>query len=179
MKKFKEWVLNESKFKVGDTVKEIEYPLEIGIIKKVKGDMYVVDNGDGLVGRSEDEIAIATEEDFNKLEKMITPAKKKKKKKGFFEKLKGMFEEVSTSTVSGGGGDVMAPLKVTPDGRAFGMDYFEVDCVNFEKCRTSMKKKFKHWKKLLQSDNIQKYAKENKNAFLIKREGSNDYLRAR
>lgn len=84
-------------------------------------------------------------------------------------------EEVSTATVSTSG--ALAPIKA--HGKAFGYDFFEVDCDSFEKCRHHPKKKFKHWKKLLGSSDIQQYAKQNKGPFLIKRAGSQDYLRAR
>lgn len=84
-------------------------------------------------------------------------------------------EEVSTGTVGGAG--VFAPIK--PHGKAFGMDFFEVDCDSFDKCRKHPKKKFKHWEKLLGSKDIQQYAKQNKGPFLVKRQGSSDYLRAR
>lgn len=84
-------------------------------------------------------------------------------------------EDVSTTTV--GGASIFTPIK--PTGKAFGLDFFEVGCDDFEKCRKSPKKKYKHWMKLLNSKDIQQYAKENKNSFLIKRSGSEDYLRAR
>ena len=84
-------------------------------------------------------------------------------------------EEVSTTSISGS--DALAPI--APTGKAFGMDYFEVDCDKFENCRKSPKKKYKHWQKLLGMKEIQQYAKQNKNPFLIKRQGSQDYLRAR
>lgn len=183
MKGFKEY-LDESNLKVGDKVKEIAYPLEIGIITKVekktlsggeKYTMYMVDNGDGVVSRDEFEIKLATQKDFDKLAALhASPKKINKKKKSFFDKLKSMFEEVSTATIGAG---VLAPIKA--DGKAFGMDYFEVCDDKFENCKRSVKKKFKHWNKLLGSKDIQQYAKENKGAFLIKRSGYEQYLRAR
>lgn len=85
-----------------------------------------------------------------------------------------LHEEVSTATIGAG---ALAPIKA--DGKALGMDYFEVDCDKFENCKQSVKKKFKHWNKLLGRKDIQQYAKENKGSFLIKRSGYEQYLRAR
>jgi len=73
-------------------------------------------------------------------------------------------EDISTTTV--GGASIFTPIK--PTGKAFGYDFFEVDCDSFEKCRKHPKKKYKHWMKLLGNKDIQQYAKQNKGSFLIK-----------
>ena len=92
--------------------------------------------------------------------------------KKFKEYLK---EEVTTSTVGGAG--IFAPIR--PHGKAFGLDFFEVDCDTFDKCRKGGKKHKKHWMKFLGNKDIQQYAKKNKKPFLIKRSGYEQYLRAR
>lgn len=102
----------------------------------------------------------------------LLPIKGNKQPKDTTEYLK---EEVSTSSISSTG--ALAPIK--PAGKAFGLDFFEVDCDTFDKCRSGGKKHRKHWMKFLGNKDIQQYAKTNKKPFLIKRSGYEQYLRAR
>lgn len=84
-------------------------------------------------------------------------------------------EIVSTTSITSTGA-----MKVHAHGKAFGLDYFECDSDTFEKCRSGGKAHRKHWMKFLSNKDIQQFAKQNKNkSFLIKRQGSEDYLRAR
>lgn len=186
MKTFTEFLNEASKLKVGDKVKEDDEPMEMGIITKVekktfddgtKYDFYTVNMGDHLAGHTMGTISLATQKDFDRYAAFVERNKVKipKKKKSLFQKLKGMFEEVSTSSISSSG--AMEPIKA--HGKAFGQNFFEVDDCEFDKCRMSPKKKYKHWKKLLNSSDIQKFAKQSKEPFLIKRKGYDQYLRAR
>lgn len=76
-------------FSVGDQVKE-KGTLEIGIVHKVLGKKeYIIDNGDGLVRRSENKLVKATASDFKALEDLLTP---KKKKSSFFKKLRKLIK---------------------------------------------------------------------------------------